>query len=63
MIIRDPQHTECSNLTVERRVKFICNQENKKTIWPPCYHHNDFDATHASCARVYELPQSNCGDK
>ena len=50
MIIRDPQHTECSNLTVERRVKFICNQENKKTIWPPCYHHNDFEGTHASCA-------------
>ena len=40
-----------------------------KTMCPPGYHHNDFVATHAfghmmygSCAQVYELPQSHCGD-
>ena len=40
-----------------------------KTMCPPSYHHNGFVATHAlglsvpnSCAQVYELPQSHCGD-
>ena len=41
-----------------------------KTMCPPGYHHNGFVATHAlgqtmygsSCAQVYELPQSHCGD-
>ena len=62
MVIRDPQHTECSHLTEARWVKSICNHEIMKKICPPSYHHSDFVATHASCAQVHELPQSHCGE-
>ena len=40
-----------------------------KTMYPPSYHQNPFVVTCAlcvnctSCAQVYELPQSHCGDK
>ena len=47
----------------------VCIYVIMKTMCPPGYHHNDFVATHAfghmmygSCAQVYELPQSHCGD-
>ena len=64
MVVSDPRHTECSNLTEERKLYAIM-----KTMCPPGYHHNGFVATHAlehmmygSCAQVHELPQSHCGD-
>ena len=39
-----------------------------KTLRPPGYHYNGFEATHAlghmslSCAQVHEFPQSHCDD-
>ena len=39
-----------------------------KTMCPPGYHHNGSVAAHVpehmiyTCAQVYELPQSHCGD-
>ena len=40
-----------------------------KTMCPPGYYHNGFEAGHmmylmcrTSCAQVHELPQSHCGN-
>ena len=76
VIISDPQHIECSNLTKARwaythDILHTCNHELKKRMCPPGCHHNSFAATHgnsctgaqqSSCAQGNELPQSNCGD-
>ena len=37
MVIRDPQHTECSNLTEARSVKSICNHEIMKKFALPVF--------------------------
>ena len=38
MVISDPQHTECSNLTGARWCNIYAIIES---MCPPCYHHND----------------------
>ena len=68
MVISDPRHTGCSNLTDPSEYNIYAIM---KTMCPPLYHYNGFVATHvlghmmygSSCAQVHELPQSHCGDK
>ena len=61
VIINDPRHTECSNLTQARWRRNIYAIMN--TMCPPGYHHNSSVATHALGHTMYnvQLPQSHCG--
>ena len=47
MVINDPRHTGCSNLTEARLAQYIYIYVIMKTMCPPGYHHNGFVATHA----------------
>ena len=49
MVVSDPRHTECSNLTEERKLYAIM-----KTMCPPGYHHNGFVATDALGHIMYD---------
>ena len=50
MVISDPRHTECSNLTEGRWVWYIFYHENSV---PPGYHSNGFVATHVQLNSLY----------
>ena len=61
MVISDPRHTECSQISQkqdERNIYVIM-----KTMCPPGYHHNGFVATHAlvhwyqQCGTVHHVPK------
>ena len=45
MVISDPQHTQCSNLTNKRKIGITYTL--MKAMFPPGYHQNDFVATHS----------------
>ena len=70
MVISDPLHTECSNLTETRWAKYICNHENNMPSYlslqwfcgNSCTWAHDVQLCHTSCDQVHELPQSHCGD-
>ena len=52
MVISDPQHTECSNLT-EQDERDEHLYVIMKTMCPSGYHHNGFVATHALGHMMY----------
>ena len=74
MVISDPRHTECSNLTEARSkmgVIYICNHENNVPSQSPpkCLCGNSWTWAYGvrlcactSCAPISEFPQSYCGD-